>query len=461
MASPIFLLSSFLLSILFYALSVTDPTASITTQNIQTGFRATLTRVNSPKNRHFLNEITSPPDQEGVNNELGSGLTSRLTAYKDEYIMKLNIGTPPLPFSAAMDTGSDLVWTKCKPNNYSTSSDMFSTTESTISYEYWLSSSYKYFSYFLHSSSSSPQNTSSLLFDPLKSVTFSQVKQPCISLQLSEDCKQNYDDKSSVSIALGQDTLTMGTSVKIPNIIFACGTPNDEFKYDGVVGMGRGKLSLVSQLKERAFSYCMASRVGDPSNGGILLTGFEARKTIEIVASLNPTKIQTIPFLSNNKGSETYYHLSLEGISVGETRLRVMESDFVAGGMIIDSGDTFTSLEDRVVGMIIKEFLNQTKLEKNNGIEAPYEGLDFCFMTPYDVNVIPKMVFHFEGADWELPKENYIYEDESGSQACLAMVSSGDDKTSVLGNMQQQNMMVLYDLDKNSLSFMPAKCNEL
>ncbi|KAK1384336.1 hypothetical protein POM88_022071 [Heracleum sosnowskyi] len=32
-----------------------------------------------------------------------------------EFLMNISIGTPPKPFSAIVDTGSDLIWTQCSP----------------------------------------------------------------------------------------------------------------------------------------------------------------------------------------------------------------------------------------------------------------------------------------------------------------------------------------------------------
>ncbi|MFS7960179.1 putative nepenthesin [Helianthus anomalus] len=94
--------------------------------------------------------------------------------------------------------------------------------------------------------------------------------------------------------------------------------------------------------------------------------------------------------------------------------------------------------------MISNEFVNQTKLEKYTGYDKPYyTGLEHCFNAPGNVQ-ISNLVFHFEGADWELPKEIYIYQQQGNDMACLAFIA--DDKQFIFGNMQQQNMMVIYDL---------------
>jgi hypothetical protein len=72
---------------------------------------------------------------------------------------------------------------------------------------------------------------------------------------------------------------------------------------------------------------------------------------------------------------------------------------------------------------------------------------------------VPKLVFHFDGADLELPAENYMIGDSSMGVACLAMGSSSG--MSIFGNVQQQNMLVLHDLEKETLSFLPTQCDLL
>ena len=75
---------------------------------------------------------------------------------------------------------------------------------------------------------------------------------------------------------------------------------------------------------------------------------------------------------------------------------------------------------------------------------------------------MPRLALHFEGATLELPRENYMFEFEDaggGSFTCL-VINTWDDLT-IIGNYQQQNLHVLYDLVGNMLSFVPAQCNRL
>ncbi|KAF5794524.1 putative nepenthesin [Helianthus annuus] len=404
MASFIFHILSLILFHLFLASSARTPT-----RREQTGIRATLTLVDSgqtlPKYTS-TNPLTNDPS--------ASLVKSPLKASRDVYSMNLAIGTPPVSFSAMMDTGSDLIWTKCKTRG----------------------------------------SGSARSFDPSESKTFSQVDKSCTELKL-DGCNQNYADGNSVSVSLGQETLKVGDE-NFKNVTFACGTPDKDIPYDGILGMGRGDLSLVSQLKESVFLYCLGSRF-EPKTSSVLLTGSKATSQ-----NINT---QTTPLLKQD--GKSYYYVSLEGISVGKTKLAVTKSDFAissydgSGGMIIDSGTTFTYLEKGIVNMISDEFIKQTKLVKH-GNHNPYMGLEHCFKPPGNVHV-PNVVFHFEGADWVLQRQNYIYEKNGKNVACLAFIANNEDydHVSIFGNMNQQNMMVVYDLDNNNLSFKPADCKNL
>lgn len=50
-----------------------------------------------------------------ANAAVGDQVQAPVVAGNGEFLMKLAIGSPPRSFSAIMDTGSDLIWTQCKP----------------------------------------------------------------------------------------------------------------------------------------------------------------------------------------------------------------------------------------------------------------------------------------------------------------------------------------------------------
>ncbi|KAJ7945152.1 aspartic proteinase nepenthesin-1 [Quillaja saponaria] len=412
-------------------------------QTLETGFRVTLQHVDSGKNLTKLERIQHAM-KRGRNrlqrlNAMAlvatpeSQLQTQVHAGDGEYLMNLAIGTPPVAFSAVMDTGSDLIWTQCKP----------------------CTQCYK-------------QPTP--IFDPKQSSSYS--KMPCSSNLCgsvsSSSCHDDgceyayiYGDYSMTQGIMATETFTFGESgnnVSVPNIGFGCGEDNEGDGFSqggGIVGLGRGSLSLVSQLKEPKFSYCLTST--DDSKTSTLSMGS--------LASMSSTQKTITTPLITNPSQPSFYYLSLEGISVGGTKLPLDKLTFDleddgSGGLIIDSGTTITYLEESAFRILKKEFISKTKLPLDT---SGLTGLDVCFYLPSDHSSqklkIPKLVFHFKGGDLELPGENYMVVDSDLGVACLAMGAASD--MSIFGNMQQQNLLVLHDLKKETISFVPTQCDQL
>ncbi|XP_071724784.1 aspartic proteinase nepenthesin-1 [Rutidosis leptorrhynchoides] len=365
-----------------------------------------------------------------------SQLTAPIHAGNGEFLMELSIGTPPSSYSAIVDTGSDLIWTQCKP-----CTQCF--------------------------------DQPTPIFDPKKSKSFTKL--PCENSlckalpesSCSDGCEYlyTYGDYSSTQGRMASETFTFKSSdsknVQIPKIGFGCGDDNegDGFQQGaGLVGLGRGPLSLISQLKESKFAYCMAS-IDDGNKTSPLFMGSL------LPASLNKSNsvLKTTP-LVQNPSQPSFYYLSLEGISLGGTRLKSIDKttfalqDDGSGGLIIDSGTTITYLDNSAFQEVKKEFTSQVDLPLDDSGAA---GLDVCFKLPSESTEVkvPKFVFHFEGADLDLPGDNYMISDSSLGLLCLAMASSSG--MSILGNVQQQNMLVVHDLQKETLSFQHTKCDQL
>ncbi|CAD5184956.1 unnamed protein product [Musa acuminata subsp. malaccensis] len=330
------------------------------------------------------------------------------------YLVDLAIGTPPLVFSAMLDTGSDLVWTQC-----------FS--------------------------------------QPSESLTYAAL--PCTSPQCqtlprfscSPDCHYSYSygDTSYTKGVLGTETFTFGAAdpAAITGIAFGCstvsevGAENSPFFSNsaGILGMARGPLSLVSQLGEERFSYCFAS---DDTTTALLFG-----------SSANPSpQASSTPFV--NVPSPLYY-LSLQGISVGATLLPIPNTTLAlqsngTGGLVIDSGTTFTLLTDPAHAMLKQALVSQIDLPV-----ATVAGYDLCFSLPPDASgvALPILVFHLDGADMAFPAANYFVVNSSAGLLCLAIFGSPFN-LSILGNFQQQNMHLVYDLAGGKLSFEPANCSD-
>ncbi|TVU25031.1 hypothetical protein EJB05_27507, partial [Eragrostis curvula] len=342
------------------------------------------------------------------------------------YVMTLSIGEPPVAFLATIDTGSSTIMTQC---------------------------------------GSSPQ------YDPSSSPSFTEL--PCNSslrpeLCADKGCPCTFNQTYAVGWAsgpVGVENFTFGSAVAgqgqavtIAGIAFGCINESSGGwgVSSGLVGLGRRNQSLVSQLGAGRFSYCLTP-FDDANSTSTLFLGPSAK--------LNGTGVRSTPFVTDNPWArKQYYYLNLTGISVGNTALDIPANAFALtsdgyGGIIIDSGWTTTSLVDVAYQKVRAEIINLVTLPT---VDASKETqLDLCFKLPSDASTpaMPDMTFHFDGADMVLPPENYMF---LGSGVwCLCLESATARSGSVLGNYQQQNMHILYDVANEMLSFAPADCSTL
>ncbi|CAN1143988.1 Probable aspartic protease At2g35615 [Linum perenne] len=356
-----------------------------------------------------------------------------------EYFMNLSIGTPPFQLLAIADTGSDLTWVQSKPCDQC-------------------------------------YHQKSPIFDPSNSSTLRKLPcgvHPCNSLDdTARSCHDGtcgytyaYGDHSYTTGFLATDTFTI-SSAAIQNVAFGCGTRNggtfDEAG-SGIVGLGGGALSFVSQLGDKIgnkFSYCL-----------VPLENKSTSATSRIVFGDDPllTSNDAVSVTTNlvNKDPSTYYYLTLEAITVGRKKLLYSkttsyESSSAAaveeGNIIIDSGTTLTFLEAEFYASLEAALVKEIKMERANDAKSVF-GL--CFKTGGggggDVK-LPSMKVHFKGgAEVELkPVNTFVRAEEK--LICLTMVPTKD--VGIFGNLAQLNFVVGYDLGKRTVSFLPADCSK-
>lgn len=362
----------------------------------------------------------------------GADLQVPVHAGNGEFLMDLSIGTPAVPYAAIIDTGSDLVWTQCKP-----CVECF--------------------------------NQSTPVFDPSSSSTYSAL--PCSSSFCADlptsKCTTatkcgytyTYGDSSSTQGVLAAETFTLAKE-KLPGVAFGCGDTNEGEGFTqgaGLVGLGRGPLSLVSQLGLDKFSYCLTS-LDDTSKSPLLLGSLAA------ISKTAASSVQTTP-LVKNPSQPSFYYVNLKGLTVGSTHITLPSSAFSVqadgtGGVIVDSGTSITYLELQGYRALKKAFAAQMKLPAADGSGI---GLDLCFAAPasgVDQVEVPKLVLHFDGgADLDLPAENYMVLDSGSGALCLTVMGSRG--LSIIGNFQQQNIQFVYDVGGDTLSFAPVECAKL
>jgi len=351
--------------------------------------------------------------------------TAPVSPGEGEFLLAAKIGTPSQPFLGILDTGSDLIWTQCPP--------------CVVCY-----------------------NQTDPIYDPSKSSTHASL--PCTSslctdlpstCDAPDQCHYTYTsgDNSVTNGILAYETLAL-SSEKLRRIAFGC-SDNNTGTYggaDGIIGFGRGPLSLISQLGPSGankFSYCLVSLDDSSSKTSPLLIGDSAGLKSKSPGTTPLIQSEIIP---------TFYYLNLTGISIDRQLLSIPSSAFDLtddgnGGVLIDSGTTVTVLKNAAFRPVRTALTAAISLPTT---ESP-TGLKICFEEPSDISSIkfPSVVFHFDGADWNVPTKNYLVSDGEGA-ICAAF--QGSSSQSIIGNLQQQNFEILYDNERNLLSFAPVDC---
>ncbi|KAK3140034.1 hypothetical protein QOZ80_5AG0394460 [Eleusine coracana subsp. coracana] len=289
-----------------------------------------------------------------------------------------------------------------------------------------------------------------------------------------------YNAFDEIAGDLATDEFTFGSSEKVRLAFGSVGgkTGGTLDGASGIVGLGRGPLSLVSQLGEaRRFSYCLTPFFGDVLNPSHLLVGNSA-VLITTGNMGNAAVVTTVPFVKSPR-EDPYsglYYVPLVGISVGKARLDVPAAAFdlretkpgAWAGTVVDSGTPFMSLVD-VAYQALK-----AELEAQLGtslVRPPRTVLgrrpQLCVAQADLTRLVPPMVLHFGngGGDVVLPPENY-WAPVGDEAACMAVFTSGGsirsaprNETTIIGSFMQQNMQVLFDLAKDELSFQPTDCS--
>lgn len=363
----------------------------------------------------------------------GDSPFSEIVSDTGSYLMNISIGTPPFEIVAIADTGSDLVWTQCRPCD-----DCYQQVAP--------------------------------LFDPEESSTYRDVSctsSKCALLQ-STSCDRSgsgqtchysysYGDQSHTNGNIAVDTVTLastsGRPVAFPQTLIGCGHDNAgtfDSKTSGIVGLGGGPVSLISQMGRSTggkFSYCLIPFSGETDKSSQLNFGTRADVS-------GPGTVST-PFEQDESG--TFYYLTLEAISVGETRIPVTGSQLPSasgGNIIIDSGTTLTLLPEDTSSQLATEVANHISQDP---ISDPPQPLQLCYSTTADIRV-PPITAHFTGADVQLGPSNAFLK-VSDDMVCLTFVPTSVGQA-IYGNLAQMNFHIGYDLEEKTVSFKPTDCSQ-
>ncbi|KAF7824955.1 aspartic proteinase CDR1-like [Senna tora] len=218
----------------------------------------------------------------------------------------------------------------------------------------------------------------------------------------------------------------------------------------GIIGLGGGPLSLVSQIGAlyggRRFSQCLVPFHTDPNVAGTLRFGEGSEVSGEGVV--------TTPLASEE--GETNYKVTLKGISIEETFVPFNTSNDVLskGNIMLDSGTPTTYLPQDFYDLLVQELKGHSTMVPIE--DDPDLGSQLCYKSEGNLEG-PILTAHFENdADVPLMTTQTFVPPKDGVY-CFAMAGSSDGEY-IFGNFAQSNVLIGFDLEKKTVSFKPTDC---
>ncbi|KAM3758103.1 hypothetical protein ACB098_01G017400 [Castanea mollissima] len=225
---------------------------------------------------------------------------------------------------------------------------------------------------------------------------------------------------------------------------------------DGIMGLGRGRLSVMDQLVDKgvisdSFSLCYGGM--DVGGGAMILGGI----------SSPPDMV----FTHSDPYRSPYYNIDLKAILVAGKQLKLKPSVFDGRhGTVLDSGTTYAYLPREAFlafkSAVMKEIRS---LKQIHGPDPNFN--DICFSgagreVSKLLEVFPQvdMVFN-NGKKLSLSPENYLFRHTKVSGAYCLGIFQGDDATTLLGGIVVRNTLVTYDRENDKIGFWKTNCSEL
>nr|GME09443.1 aspartic proteinase Asp1 [Ipomoea batatas] len=345
------------------------------------------------------------------------------------YFAQVDIGNPPRPYFVDPDTGSDLTWLQCD-------APCVHCTRAPHPY-------YK------------PNNDLVICKDPL-----------CASLHLGDytcedpqqcDYEVEYADGGSSLGVLLNDVfhLNLTNGVKInPHLALGCGYDQvpgtSHHPLDGILGLGRGKSSVVTQLwgqglVRNVIGHCLSGR-----GGGYLFLGDEV---------YDASRITWTPMKHYSPGPA---ELTFGGKSTGAKNMVV----------VFDSGSSYSYFisqpYEAFLYSVVKELRGKPLREARDDPTLP-----FCWKGRKPFRSISDVKKYFKpfalsfANGWrsrtlfDISPESYLIISSMGS-VCLGILNgteAGLHTYNLIGDVSMQDKMVIYDNEKSAIGWTRANCD--
>ncbi|XP_051131508.1 aspartyl protease UND [Andrographis paniculata] len=334
------------------------------------------------------------------------------------FLVNVSIGNPPIPQLMAMDTGSRLTWIRCRTCDGCKN-----------------------------------------VFDPKKSSTYSALPRDspqCLHYKYGPQNQQlctfgfTYQDLSSSVGIVGLEKFTFLTSsggtMELPDLVFGCAqrTSGTVVSVDGILALEvPDKYCLTARTGYR-FSYC----IGNINDLGYMYNQLILGDGAVLEGDSTPMQIK-----------DSHYVVTLEGISVGETRLAIDPREFLSN-VVVDSGTTYTELRRSAYRSLVAEVeelmdgVVARTLVRNAETQLCYRG-----DIERDLKGFPIVTLHLaEGTDIELDVDAMFQKTKDGLAFCMAVVEANEN---IIGVKAQQYYNVGFDLDAMRISFQRIDCQLL
>ncbi|CDY10133.1 BnaC05g03760D [Brassica napus] len=372
------------------------------------------------------------------------------------YSVSLQIGNPPKDFTFDVDTGSDLTWVQCDAPCSGC------TVRTELQYK--------------------PKSNTVPCSDPICSALHWPKKPECQNPKDQCDYEIEYADQGSSIGALVVDQFSLklldGSSF-VPRLAFGCGYDQHFLSAHpppatvGVLGLGKGKISILTQLvsaglTRNVLGHCLSSKGGGflffgdnviPSTGvswtTLVSPGFDSRWERLFTMLGFPTK--------SNHYTTGPAELLYNGKPTGLSGLK----------LIFDSGSTYTYFNSKTYQAIVNLIGNDLKGKPLKDVKED-KTLAICWKgaTPLKSvleakNLFKTLTINFKNgrtnSQLQIPPESYLIVSKTGN-VCLGILNGSEvglHDSNVIGDISMQGTMVIYDNEKQQLGWVSADCDKL
>nr|XP_027095739.1 aspartic proteinase Asp1-like isoform X1 [Coffea arabica] len=349
------------------------------------------------------------------------------------YFAQVNVGQPPKPYFLDPDTGSDLTWLQCD-------APCVRCTEAPHPL-------YR------------PTNDLVVCRDPLCASLHSGAYE-CPNPEQC-DYEVEYADGGSSFGVLVNDvfSLNLTTGIRLGlRLAFGCGYDQLPSVYapplDGVLGLGKGNSSIVSQLHNQGIvrniiGHCLSA------TGGFLFFGDDL---------YDASQVNWAPM---SQDSTKRYSVSSAELTFGGKGVGIKNLD-----VIFDSGSSYSYLNSQayraIISLIEKDLKGKPLKEAKDDRTLPecWRGRK-PFKSVHDVRKYFKplgLSFHHGQrvrTQFEIPPDAYLIISSKGN-ACLGILNGteiGLQNVNLIGDISMQDKMVIYDNEKGAIGWSPANCS--